>query len=66
MTTGYVPGPRRVEPAVVRRAVAHIEAHAAEPMTVAQIAQACGVGPRGLQAAFARHHGVSPTAHLRR
>ncbi|MDG4819526.1 MULTISPECIES: helix-turn-helix transcriptional regulator [unclassified Micromonospora] len=66
MTAGYVPGPSRVEPAVVRRAVAHIEAHAAEPITVAQIAQACGVGPRGLQAAFARHLGVSPTAHLRR
>ncbi|MBB5826522.1 helix-turn-helix transcriptional regulator [Micromonospora carbonacea] len=66
MTAGYVPGPRRVEPAVIRRAVAYIEAHAAEPITVAQIAQVCGVGPRGLQAAFQRHLGVSPTAYLRR
>ncbi|MGQ7296447.1 helix-turn-helix transcriptional regulator [Quadrisphaera sp. KR29] len=53
-------------PAVVRRAVAHIEAHADQPLTLTDIARASGVGPRALQLAFARHLGTSPMAHLRR
>ncbi|QLQ36356.1 helix-turn-helix transcriptional regulator [Micromonospora robiginosa] len=65
MTASYVPEPRRVAPSVVRRAQAYLEEHAAEPITVAQVAAACGVGPRGLQAAFQRHLGHSPLAYLR-
>jgi AraC-like DNA-binding protein len=59
-------GPGWVAPAVVRRAVAHMEAHAEQPLTVSDVARAAGVGPRGLQLAFARHVGCSPMAHLRR
>ncbi|MFI6131512.1 AraC family transcriptional regulator [Micromonospora sp. NPDC051141] len=66
MTAGYLPQPRRMTPAVVRRARAWLDEHAAEPVTVAQVAAACGVGARGLQAAFQRHDGRSPTAYLRR
>ncbi|SCG34054.1 helix-turn-helix transcriptional regulator [Micromonospora humi] len=65
MTAAYVPEPRRVAPSVVRRAQAYLEEHAAEPVTVAQVAAACGVGPRGLQAAFQRHLGYSPLTYLR-
>ncbi|MCZ7436964.1 AraC family transcriptional regulator [Micromonospora sp. WMMC241] len=66
MTADYVPEPRRVAPSVVRRAQAYLEEHAAEPVTVAQVAAACGVGPRGLQAAFQRQVGHSPLTYLRR
>ncbi|TNM70467.1 helix-turn-helix transcriptional regulator [Streptomyces sp. NP160] len=59
-------GPGWVAPAVVRRAVAHLEAHADQPLTVSDIARAAGVGPRALQLAFARHLGTTPTALLRR
>ncbi|PTA45530.1 AraC family transcriptional regulator [Micromonospora sp. RP3T] len=66
MNAGYLPQPRRMTPAVVRRARAWLDEHAAEPVTVAEVAAACGVGARGLQAAFQRHDGRSPTAYLRR
>ena len=66
MTSSYVPQPRRVAPPVVRRAQAYLDEHAAAPVTVAQVAAACGVGPRGLQAAFQRHLGYSPLTYLRR
>ncbi|MFG1673760.1 AraC family transcriptional regulator [Micromonospora sp. NPDC049282] len=66
MTADYVPQPRRVAPAVVRRAREYLDEHAAEPVTLAQVAGACGVGPRGLQAAFRRHVGHSPLTYLRR
>ncbi|WP_432560919.1 helix-turn-helix transcriptional regulator [Kineococcus sp. SYSU DK003] len=52
-------------PAVVRRAVAHIEANAHQPLTVHDVALAAGVGDRALQAAFRRHLGTTPMAHLR-
>ncbi|MFC4065198.1 AraC family transcriptional regulator [Actinoplanes subglobosus] len=65
MTAGYTPGPGRVPPAVVRRALAYIDAHAAEPITVEDIAEASGIGVRGLQAAFARHGDRTPMQCLR-
>ncbi|MDG4800350.1 helix-turn-helix domain-containing protein [Micromonospora sp. WMMD980] len=65
MTAAYVPEPRRMAPPVIRRAQAYLEEHAAEPVAVAQVAAACGVGPRGLQAAFQRHVGHSPLTYLR-
>ncbi|WP_211298612.1 helix-turn-helix transcriptional regulator [Kineococcus rhizosphaerae] len=63
---GYLPGPGSVAPATVRRAVAHVDAHAAEPITLHDIAAAAGVGARALQLAFRTHLGVTPTAYLRR
>ncbi|RBY77974.1 AraC family transcriptional regulator [Blastococcus sp. TF02-09] len=66
MTSGDLPGAGAVAPAVVRRAVAFVDAHASLPITVTDIARAAGVGPRALQLAFARHLGLSPMAYVRR
>lgn len=66
MTADYVPGPGQVGPATLRRAVAHIEAHAGEPIDLADLATAAGVSGRALQAAFRRHHDCTPTAYLRK
>jgi transcriptional regulator GlxA family with amidase domain len=51
---------------VVRRTVEFIDAHAAEPLTLADIVAASGTGPRALQEAFRRHRGTTPTGYLRR
>ncbi|TNM69190.1 helix-turn-helix domain-containing protein [Streptomyces sp. NP160] len=53
-------------PATVRRAVAHIEARAHEPVQLHEIAAAAGATPRALQHGFRRHLGTSPLGHLRR
>lgn len=66
MRLGYIPGPSRVAPAAVRRAVAYIDEHAAEPVTTSDIAEAARITPRALQAAFRRHFGDTPTGYLRR
>jgi len=50
---------------VVRRARDYIEANADRPLTVADIARACGVGVRGLQHGFRRTMAVSPSEYLR-
>ncbi|MBO1332265.1 helix-turn-helix transcriptional regulator [Streptomyces sp. VRA16 Mangrove soil] len=50
----------------LRRAVDHIEDHAHEPLTVAEIAAAAHVTVRALQYAFRRHMDTTPLAHLRR
>jgi transcriptional regulator GlxA family with amidase domain len=50
---------------VVRRAREYIEANADQPLVVADIARACGVGVRGLQHGFQRSMEVSPTDYLR-
>lgn len=55
-----------VAPAAVRRATAFIDAHAALPIRLADVAAAARVGPRALQEAFRRHHGISPMTYLRR
>ena len=65
MSIDYTPGPRRVPPAAIRRATAYIEAHAAEPITLQDIAAAARIGVRGLQAGFARHRGATPMGYLR-
>ena len=64
MTLGYTAGPGPVSPAVVRRAVADIDAHAAEPITLDQIAAVAGLSPRALQAGFRRHLDTTPTGYL--
>jgi AraC-like DNA-binding protein len=66
MRLGYVRGPGRVAPAALRRALAYIDEHAAEPVTTSDIAEAARVTPRALQAAFRRHYGTTPTGYLRR
>jgi len=53
-------------PAVVRRALRFIDEHAAEPVGIEDIAAAAGIGSRGLQLAFRRHVGATPTDQLRR
>ncbi|MGA8113196.1 MAG: AraC family transcriptional regulator [Actinocatenispora sp.] len=64
--TAQLPGPGPIAPAALRRAVAYIDANAAHPVHLTEIAAASGVGPRGLQAAFTRHYDTSPTGYLRR
>ncbi|MEJ2888431.1 helix-turn-helix transcriptional regulator [Actinomycetospora aeridis] len=59
-------GPGTAQPATIRRAVAFMDAHAQEDITLGQIAAAARIGPRGLQAAFRRHREQSPLDYLRR
>jgi AraC-like DNA-binding protein len=49
----------------LRRALAFIDAHAAEPLTVAGIARAVGLQPRRLQQLFERELGTTPMARVR-
>ncbi|MEV6112883.1 helix-turn-helix transcriptional regulator [Streptomyces sp. NPDC052109] len=53
-------------PAMLRRALAYIDDHADQPVTVADIAGAAHVTVRALQYAFRRHLDTTPLAHLRR
>lgn len=46
-------------PGAVRRARDLLDAHAAEPLDLAELAAAAGVGIRALQGAFRRHFGMS-------
>ncbi|GAA1763400.1 helix-turn-helix domain-containing protein [Kocuria aegyptia] len=59
------PGQSRPAPAGVRRAVAFIEEHMAADIGPADIAAAARMSVRGLQAAFRRELGTTPTAYLR-
>jgi AraC-like DNA-binding protein len=65
MTALYVPGPGWVPPDAVRRAAAFIEAHADQPVTLADIAAAAGVTGRALQSAFRRSYDTTPVGYLR-
>ncbi|NPC70776.1 MULTISPECIES: AraC family transcriptional regulator [Corallococcus] len=58
--------PRRAAPASVRRAEEFIEAHAGEPISLADIVAATGVPERSLRGAFMAARGMSPGAFLRR
>ncbi|MFD8245306.1 helix-turn-helix transcriptional regulator [Nocardia sp. NPDC059691] len=53
-------------PDTVRRAVAYLEAHVCEDISVADIAAASYVSARALQLAFRRHLDTTPMAYLRR
>jgi AraC-like DNA-binding protein len=66
MSTGYRPGPGWVGPAALRRAVAFIDGHAHEPVTLTQVAEASGASGRELRSAFARQYSVTPSGYLRR
>jgi AraC-like DNA-binding protein len=50
---------RDMLPAVFRRARESLEAHAAEPLDLEQLARQSGIGIRSLQLGFKRHFGVS-------
>jgi AraC-like DNA-binding protein len=65
MTAAYTPGPGWVPPAAVHRAAAFIDAHASQPVTLAEIAAATGVTGRALRYAFRRHYGTTPAGYLR-
>jgi len=56
---------RRAAPRTVRRAIAYIEGHVREPITIDDVAEAAGISTRGLQYAFRRALGVTPTQYLR-
>jgi AraC-like DNA-binding protein len=49
-----------VQPAAIRRALAYIDEHLADPIEVVEIAAAARVSVRALHAAFRRHLGVTP------
>jgi AraC-like DNA-binding protein len=55
----------RATPGTLRRAMAFIDANAAEPITITDIAQAAEVTPRALQYGFALHHDTTPITYLR-
>lgn len=52
-------------PTNVARALDHIDAHLAEPLTAADLAQAAGLSQRGLQQAFSRNDLPTPLEALR-
>jgi transcriptional regulator GlxA family with amidase domain len=64
-TSTEVRGGNAAAPAAVRRALQFMEAHVAEPLGLADIARAAGIGPRALQEAFRRHRETTPMNHLR-
>ena len=53
------------EPRHVRLAAEYLEANAAKPIRMAEIARAAGVSIRGLQLAFLKYRGVTPMQFLR-
>ncbi len=56
--------PRAPAPRAIRRATELIAAHAAEPLTVSDIAEAVGLSVRALQEGFRRFLDTTPTACL--
>jgi AraC-like DNA-binding protein len=50
----------------LRRAIAYIESHPEQPLTMAEIAAAADVTIRAVQLAFRRHLGTTPMGYLRR
>lgn len=66
MTRDYLPGPGHVAPIGLRRAVDHIEANAALPITLADVADTVPTSPAALENAFDLHYGFGPMEYLRR
>jgi AraC-like DNA-binding protein len=56
---------RRSAPRTVRRAIAYLEEHAHEAITIDDAAAAAGISTRGLQYAFRRAMEMTPTEYLR-
>jgi AraC-like DNA-binding protein len=57
--------PGRILPTAVRRAVAVIDAHPDQPLTLADIAAATGVSVHALRYGFRRHLDTTPARYLR-
>ncbi len=51
-------------PGVVRRAEEYLEAHVADPITIADVVAACGCSRRALFSAFRRYRGYTPRQFL--
>jgi AraC-like DNA-binding protein len=66
LTTAFGVPVGRVGPVALRRAVAYIDSHAGEAITLLDIAASAGVGVRALRHAFAHHHDTTPMGYLRR
>jgi AraC-like DNA-binding protein len=60
------PDGSEARPATIRRALAYMESNLDQAIGVADIATSADVTVRALQAAFQRHLGTTPLAHLRR
>src|SRR5690606_28428694 len=58
--------PRSAGATVVRRAIAYMDEHGNEPITIDDVAEAAHISTRGLQYAFRRALGTTPTAYLRK
>lgn len=56
---------KQVMPSIIRIAEEYLEAHAHEPISVADIAARAGVSSRALYLSFQRFRGVSPMQHLK-
>jgi AraC-like DNA-binding protein len=52
-------------PAALRRALTYIDEHAHEPIGITEIAEASGIGARGLQQLFRSHREDTPLGYLR-
>lgn len=66
MTADYQPGPGQIAPAALRRAVAFIDAHADQTLTLIDIAAAVSVSPPELQHGFIQQYGISALGYLHR
>lgn len=66
ITDATVEHRRDAHPATLRRAVAFIDEHAHEDISIADVAATAFVSIRGLQLAFRRHLDSTPLAYLRR
>ncbi|HEY3561760.1 MAG TPA: AraC family transcriptional regulator [Kribbella sp.] len=66
MRLSHVPSPGAVGTATLRRAVAYVDGHADQPITVEDIATAAGTSARALQYAFRRYLDCTPREYLRR
>ncbi|TDN91696.1 helix-turn-helix domain-containing protein [Microbacterium sp. BK668] len=60
------PRPAAATSRAVRRAIAHMEQHLQDPLSIADIAIAAGVSTRALQSAFQRQFSMTPSHYLRR
>ncbi|GAB3257216.1 AraC family transcriptional regulator [Kineosporia babensis] len=64
LTSQYLRDSGQVGPATLRRAVAYMYTHSAQPLTLGQIALAAGISARALQRAFVRHYECTPMKFL--
>jgi AraC-like DNA-binding protein len=58
--------PSRPSGAILRRVEAYIDAHAREPLVLADLVAVAGVSARTLQVGFLTAHGMSPMAYVQR